>query len=520
MQVTQEKRAGSRVGLTIVVEAEQVKKSYEKTLRYLTQNVQIQGFRKGKAPRGLVVRQVGKERVTATAMDDLLNDAIKQALEESDIQPITQFELETSVQELVSAFNPETDLTFTGTVEVYPNVQVGQYKDLAITVERADPTPNQFEETVDRWRNQRATLIPVEDRAAQLGDVVVVDFAGFDDEGNELEDVSGTDFRLDLEEANFIPGFVAGIVGMQLEETKDIQAQFPDDYFNEELAGISTTFKVTLHEVKEKELPTLDDSFVQEISDLQTVEELQEHLARRFEREAYIQSQNNLEEVLLGAILETTEVDLPPSMVTQEIRHLISRSLSALKEQGLPANDIQQFLSQLPEDSLKSLEERFHPEAIDRLRRTLLLGEIVKREQIAVGQTELEVGVSEVLRGYEGDRRQLNMKRLQEVVHDELITAKVMSWLKEQATPTWVDEAGNPVDPPQDPDTMPDSELVPEAEFTDTPELAGSESGVVDVDAATVVDGEPTESTEPGSTVVAETVESKAVGVDSDETVD
>ncbi|NJK62611.1 MAG: trigger factor [Synechococcaceae cyanobacterium SM2_3_1] len=287
MRVTQEQRPGSRIGLTIVVEADQVKKTYEKTLRDLTQQVQVQGFRKGKAPRNLVVRQVGKQRVMATAIDDLINGVLPKALEEIKTKPLTQFELDSQLEELFANFSTEQEFTFSGWVEVYPEVEVSEYQGLTVSPTRFFPDPEHVDNTINHWREQRATLLPVEDRPAALGDVAVINYEGFDTEGNPLEGTSGEAFQLELQEDQFLPGFVAGIVGLSLDETKEIESQFPDDYMQESLAGTTVTFQVTLIDLKTKELPELDDEFVQSISnnDFSSVEELKQHLQTRFERE-------------------------------------------------------------------------------------------------------------------------------------------------------------------------------------------------------------------------------------------
>jgi len=471
MQVIQEKRPGSRVGLKIVVEADRVKRSYEKTLRQLEQNIQIPGFRKGKAPRNLVVRQVGRERILASAVDDLISEAIQQAFKEAQLTPISRFELDDEVGQLLAQFNPEADFSFSGYVEVYPEARVGQYKGLTVTATRVDVKPEQIDQLIDRWRDQRATLLPVEDRPAQLGDVVVIDFAARDAEGNPLDEMTTQDFQLELKEDNFIPGFVAGIVGMQLDETKEIAATFPDDYFRKELAGKTVTFTVCLREIKAKELPELDDAFVQEISSFQTVAELREHLQKRLEQDALRQSEENLETAILNAILETTEVDLPETLIEQETTQLLAQSLQALRQEGIKPGELRKFLSELPPETLNQLKERHRPEAIDRLRRTLALSAIVRQEQIAVGSTELDVEVEEVMAAYAQQGQKLDRERVRQAVYEGLLTNKVMAWLKSQTTVNWVDSEGNPTQAPTSLAGSEEKVEVPEAEFeADEPE--------------------------------------------------
>jgi trigger factor len=215
------------------------------------------------------------------------------------------------------------------------------------------------------------------------------------------------------------------------------------------LAGKTVTFTVCLKEIKTKELPELDDAFVQEISEFQTVAELREHLQKRLEQDALRQSEENLETAILNAILETTEVDLPETLVEQETTQLLARSLQSLQQQqGVTPGEIRKFLSQLPPETLNQLMERHRPEAINRLRRTLALSAIVRQEQIAVGPNELEVEVEEVMAAYAQQGQKLDRERVRQAVHEDLLANKVMAWLKSQTTVNWVDSEGNPTEPP------------------------------------------------------------------------
>lgn len=518
MQVIQEKRPGSRVGLKIVVEADRVKRSYEKTLRQLEQNIQIPGFRKGKAPRNLVVRQVGRERILASAVDDLISEAIQQAFKEAQLTPISRFELDDEVGQLLAQFNPEADFSFSGYVEVYPEARVGQYKGLTVTATRVDVKPEQIDQLIDRWRDQRATLLPVEDRPAQLGDVVVIDFEARDAEGNPLDEMTTQDFQLELKEDNFIPGFVAGIVGMQLDETKEIAATFPDDYFRKELAGKTVTFTVCLREIKAKELPELDDAFVQEISSFQTVAELREHLQKRLEQDALRQSEENLETAILNAILETTEVDLPETLIEQETTQLLAQSLQALRQEGIKPGELRKFLSELPPETLNQLKERHRPEAIDRLRRTLALSAIVRQEQIAVGSTELDVEVEEVMAAYAQQGQKLDRERVRQAVYEGLLTDKVMAWLKSQTTVNWVDSEGNPTQAPTSLAGSEEKVEVPEAEFeADEPEA--EVSGIPEAIESSSETATGAETDGEAAVVEAEPAPEEAVEVSPAETV-
>lgn len=442
MQVTQEQRPGSQVAFNVTLEAAQVQKSYEQTVRHFVKNVQIQGFRKGKAPRHLVLQYVGRDRIRAAAMEDLLNDAIPAVLQEADdIEAIGQFEFDGDVGALVSSYNPKADFTFTGYVEVQPTVNVGPYQKLEVEVIRVDADPEKAHETLEGYRKQRATLLPVEERSAQLGDVATLDFEGRDAEGELITGAQGEDFQVELEESQFIPGFIAGIVGMEIDETREIEADFPEDYANADIAGQKATFTVTLKELKEKELPELDDAFAAEISEFETLDELKQALSDRDTSEALQECETNREEALLKAILTETEIDMPETLIRQEIEFLIKQSLNYLGQQGM---DVKNILNQ---EMLQGMQERSRPEAIERLQRTLALAEIVKRESISVGDTELDVRVQEFYATYQGDKK-LDPQRVAGYFREELLTEKVLTWLHEQNTFNWVDADGKTVDAP------------------------------------------------------------------------
>lgn len=473
MQVTQEKRPGSRIGFTIVLEPTKVKTVYDKTLRELTKNVQVQGFRKGKAPLNLIIRQVGKERIQMTAIDELINDSVKTAFQENKIFPVGTFELETEFETLFSKFSPEAEFIFSGSVEVYPEIKLGQYKDLTVNVTRLDPDLSQIDKTIDRWRDERATLIPVEDRPAQLNDIAVVDFQGFDLDGNLLEETEAKDLEIELKENQFISGFVSGVLGMSPDETKDVEVQFPDDYLQATLAGKTAIFKVTLQELKTKELPELTNEFVQDLSNQQltSVDDLRNYLEKQLESETREKNDSNFLESILKTIAEGSEVDLPETLIDKEITQLISQSLKSINKEF--ANiDVQDFLKELPPDAVNSLKDRYRPESIQRITRTLCISEVIKQEQIRVGSTELEVAVEDILRRLPPKGRKPSINELKEIVTEELLTEKVMKWLKGQNTASWLDSDGNPVAAP----------LLDPTEITHTAELSNSESQVVEVE--------------------------------------
>jgi trigger factor len=302
MKVTQEKLPASQIGLEIEITPEITQKTYEQVIKNLASTTTIPGFRKGKVPRPILLQRLGVARIKAAALEEIVQDGVEKALKQEEIPAIGQPQLRTSFEELISNYEPGKPLTFLAAVDVQPEVNLVQYTGLSAKAEEIKHDTNRVDEVLKKEREELATLIPVEGRAAQIGDVAVVDFKGVlakgegEDETAEPTPIPGaeaTDFKLELEEDKFIPGFVSGMVGMNPEETREIPAQFPDPYANEELAGKAAVFTVTLKELKEKELPELNDDFAQEVSDFDTLEELRASLAESHQKEAEEKTKSN-----------------------------------------------------------------------------------------------------------------------------------------------------------------------------------------------------------------------------------
>jgi trigger factor len=231
---------------------------------------------------------------------------------------------------------------------------------------------------------------------------------------------------VELQEDKFIPGFVLGIVGMNPGETKEVAAQFPDPYGNEELAGKPALFTITLKEIKTKELPEVDDDFVQEISDFETVEQLRTSLEERYQQEAADKTKENQQEALLTELLNHVEIDLPTTFIDQEVDAMLTQTAMKLSQQGI---DVKKLFTQ---DVIPQLRDRSKPEAIERLKRSLALQEIGKRESIAVTSEEVQARVVELMSEYAD--QELDENRLRGVVEEEMLTKKIVDWLLEHSS--------------------------------------------------------------------------------------
>jgi trigger factor len=441
MKVTQEKLPASQIGLEIEITPEKTKETYEKVVKNLASTANIPGFRKGKVPRQILLQRLGVARIKAAALEELIQYGIEQALEQEQIQALGQPQLRSSFEELINNYEPGKPLTFAASVDVPPEPNLGEYTSLQVKAEEVKYDPEQVDKVLESERQEMATLIPVEGRSAQIGDVAVVDFKGVvvasegEDETAEPQPIPGgeaTDFQLEMQDDKFIPGFVTGIVGMNPGETREVSAQFPDPYANEDLAGKPAVFTVTIKELKEKELPELNDDFAQEVSEYESLADLRSSLEERFQKEAEQKTKANKQEALLGELLKHVEVDLPESMIQQEVDAMLTQTAMRLSQQGL---DIKKLFTQ---DVIPQLRERSRGEAVERIKRSLALREIGKRESIQVSEGEIDARAQELLEQYA--EKDVDQERLREVVENELLTEKIIDWLLERSTVELVPE--------------------------------------------------------------------------------
>lgn len=482
MKVTQEKLPASQIGLEIEVSPEMSKKVYDRVVQEFMRSANIPGFRKGKVPRQVLIQRIGSSRIKAAAVEELVEDGLKEAVKQEKIEVLGNYQLRSPFEDLVAQFEPGQALTFSASVDVQPEVTVKDYSGLRVQAEEIKPNPEQVDEVLQNYQDQLATLIPVEGRAAQMKDVAVVDFKGVlpgDDPDQEPEPVPGGEaenFQVELLEGRFIEGFIDGIVGMNPGETKEIEATFPESYPQPAVAGRKALFTVTLKELKEKELPELDDDFAQEVSEFETFAEFRQSLEDRFAEEAADKTRANQEDAILKELLPRIEAELPETLIEREVNFMLQQTAMQLQNQGI---DVRQFFTQ---ELVGRLREQSRPDAIARIKRTLGLGEIAKLEAIEATEEEIATRVEKVLAELGDNASTIDPERLTSVVTEDVLKEKIMDWLIEHATIELVPEGTLTVEE--------EAEEVAEA-----PELAAGEQ-TVDAIAEVVVDTPAPESTE------------------------
>jgi trigger factor len=431
MKVTQEKLPASRIGLQIEIPGEMSQQAYNKVVKDLARTVKIPGFRPGKVPPQIMLQRLGPERIKLAALEDLIQEGFREALKQEEIEAIGNYQVLSSLEDLAKDFQPGQSFTFSASVDVSPEVNVKDYTGWSVKAEETVFDPTEVDKFLAQRRTENATLIPVEGRAAQIGDVAVADYIGRfaegeDDAPQEIPGLKATDAEIELETEQFLEEMVNGIVGMSIGETKDVAVSFPEDYPREELAGKNTVFTITLKDIKEKELPALDDDFAQEVSEFETLSELQSSLESRFRDRAEKATTESINEALLKELLNYVEADLPETSIEQEIDTMMRQTAAQLSSYGM---DVKKLFT---EETIGPLREKSRPEAIDRLKQFLGLEEIAKRESLTVEPEALEAEVEKWKKELSGQR--IDPDRLRKVVESDLLKEKTLKWLQEHST--------------------------------------------------------------------------------------
>jgi len=428
LKVSTSPRPNSRLAVEVAVPGGRCQGSYERALEQLSRSVKLPGFRKGKVPRAVLLQQIGPLRVRATALEELVDSVWREALEQEKIAALSRPELQEGFEAVLERFEPGRDLLLTLELDVEPTPSLRTTRGLKAEAETVVFDPSQVEELLEQSRRQLATLVPVEGRPAADGDVARIAFQGtFRDSGEAIEGGSGDDLEVELEAGRMIPGFVEGIVGMAIGEERAVDCRFPDSYPQQDAAGRDARFVITLLDLKARELPALDDAFAQQASDKASLAELRAELESRLKEEAERRHRGNRQDALLAALVEQLEVELPESLVQEEVRLLIEQTAGQIAQQGM---DVKKLFTP---DLVRSLMETSRPEAEQRLRRNLALRALAQAEEVAVKEEDLEARLREVRRSL-SDGNRVDPDRLRAAVGEDLLREALLTWLEEHSS--------------------------------------------------------------------------------------
>lgn len=421
--------APTQVELEIPLAPEEVAVAQQRAFSRLARNVRLPGFRRGKVPRRLYEQTYGTHEIEAGALDEVAPAAYERALREHDLDPLDRPTIELLPGE---SGKPQR---LKATVEVRPQIDLGEYKGVAVTVPPMNVSDADVERSLLSLARERATLVPVE-RPAQLGDAVTIDYEGRID-GEIFEGGSAQRQEAELDEERFIPGFAAGIAGMQTGETKTVSATFPLEYAKTEFAGKTAAFSVTLHEVKEIDVPAIDDAFAASVSEAQTLEELRADVRRKLEAIADGRRRRFVGNAVMEQLLTRIDIPAPPGLVEREVDSMVSDIERRATRSG---GTFEEYLGEAAL-TREELRERCRKDALTQVKGTLVLEAIAKSEALEATPAEVRDEIAAVARSYGQpiERMQKALGRDPGPLKEGIVRGKAMDFLIQHAKVT---EAG------------------------------------------------------------------------------
>ena len=413
----------NEVKLSFVIEAEKfeeaIQKAYTKNAKYFT----IPGFRKGKAPYKIVERQYGAQIFYEDAFNEVVPEIYEKELNENKIEAVSRPDID------ITQMEKGKDLIFTAIVQTKPEVTLGKYKGIELKKIEYTVKDEDIEHELGHMQERNARLVNVEDRAVEKEDTVVIDFEGFIDnvafeggkaEGHELVIGSNT----------FIPGFEDQIIGMKIEEEKEIKVTFPEEYFSKELAGKEAVFKVKLHEIKKKELPVLDDEFAKDVSEFDTLEELKKSIKEKLEEQNTSRAKYETEDAAIKAVCDEVKIEIPSGMIETETDNMVKNMEQRLMYQGLHLTQYLQMMGKTEAEMRKEFEEQ----AMQTVKTKLVLEAIIKAEKIEASEEEIEEKAEEMAKNYGRDAEDmLKNDAIRVYIQDTLKTEKAVDFIVKNA---------------------------------------------------------------------------------------
>ena len=350
--------------LVVNVDGETFEKAINAVYKRQVKNISIQGFRKGKAPRRVVEKMYGSEVFYEDAMQDCYPEALYEAAKEADVKIV-------KVETLEAVAAGKDGFTFKATVVVEPDMEIKDYLGIEVTKKSTEVTDELVDEEIEKVRDRNSRMVTVEDRPAQDGDMVLIDYEGWVGD-NQFEGGTAERYPLKLGSGTFIPGFEEQLVGVSTGENKDVVVTFPEDYHEDSLAGAEAVFKCKVHEIKYEDVPEIDDEFVKDVSEFDTLDELKADERRKLEEENKKNAENAMRNSAIEKVYEANDIEVPDAMVETEIDSMMNEFDQQLRSQGMDlegyfkylGQDADEFRGQLKEDALKRVKTRMIVSAI------------------------------------------------------------------------------------------------------------------------------------------------------------
>ena len=379
----------NEVKLEMTVEAEKfdeaIKRVYFKSAKYFN----IPGFRKGKAPMNIVEKYYGKEIFYEDAFNELVPGELEEAVKENKLEVVSRPDID------VKQIEKGKDLIFTAVMQTKPEAELGKYKGIEINKIEYNVTDEDIEHELGHMQEHNSRLISVDDRPVESGDIATIDFEGFVD-GKAFEGGKAEQHDLEIGSNTFIPGFEDQVIGMNIDDEKDIKVKFPDEYFSKDLAGKEAVFKVKVHEIKKKELPKLDDDFAKDVSEFDTLKELKEDIKSKKQKQNDEKAKYETEDAVIKAVCENVKVDIPSGMIETETENMLKDIENRLSYQGLKLEQYLKMMNKTEEE----VKKEYEPQAIDAIKSRLALEAVVKAEKIEATDKEINEKLEEMAKNY------------------------------------------------------------------------------------------------------------------------
>lgn len=414
----------NEVKFEITVEAakfeDAMKKVYFKSAKYFN----IPGFRKGKAPMQIVEKYYGSEIFYEDAFNEVAQEALEEAVEENKLDVVSRPEVD------VKQMEKGKDLIFTVVMQTKPEAEVSKYKGIEIKKVEYNVTDEDIEHELHHMQEHNSRLISVEDRAVESGDTTTIDFEGSVD-GVPFEGGKAENYDLEIGSNTFIPGFEDQIIGMKIDEEKDVKVKFPEEYFSKELAGKDAVFKVKLHEIKKKELPELDDEFAKDVSEFDTLKELKADIKAKKEKQNEEKAKYETQDAVIKALCEKTKVEIPSGMVEMEVENMLKDFEQRLAYQGL---NLEQYFKMMGKTE-EEVKKEYEPQAIEGIKSRLALEAVIKAEKIEATDKEVEDKMKEMAKNYgkENDEEFLKNENVKNYIKQGLESEKAIDFLVKNA---------------------------------------------------------------------------------------
>lgn len=426
MSLQVEKLENNMAKLTIEVPAEELEKAIESAFRKNKNRISIPGFRKGKAPRKMIEQMYGKEIFYEDAANELIPDAYDKAVEECEEEIVSNPRINVTQLEAGKPF------IFTAEVALKPEVTLGKYKGVKVDKIDVSVSDEEVNAEIDREREKNARTVDITDRAVKDGDVTVLDFEGFVD-GEAFEGGKGEDYPLTIGSGAFVPGFEEALIGAEIGRETDVNVTFPEDYQAAELAGKPAVFKCTVKKIQEKQLPELDEDFVEEVSEeSDTVEEYKEEIRKKLSERKEADAKSAREDAVIDAIIADAEMDIPDAMVETQQRQMVQEFAQRMQAQGISMDQYMQFTGA----DTNTLLEQAKPQALKRIQSRLILEAVVAAENITASEDEFEEEVRTMGEAYqmEADKvKELLGENGREQVMEDICIKKAVEFVVENA---------------------------------------------------------------------------------------